>query len=247
MKGILSIAVMVGLATGSPLVAQTQEADAAVASESRTEADRALDESRQPADVLRFAGIREGDRVADFMAGGGYYTALIADIVGKDGLVYAINPTGFHDAAAWKQRMAAHSNIRPIVTEPRGMQLAPQSVDTIFTHLVFHDLYWESERFNFPRLDEKFMLANFFAAVKSGGTVIVIDHTGPAGDTRKVTADLHRIAPATVVSAMQEAGFRLIDQSDMLQRTNDDQSKNVFDESVRGKTDRFILKFQKPA
>lgn len=238
-------ALALGLAT--PINVAAQSPAAAVASAERSDADRAQDTGRMPAEVLAFADIEEGATVADFMAGGGYYTALLAQIVGDEGTVYALNPTGFHDAEAWQARLSTHANILTIVTNPKGMLLAPGSVDTIFSHLVFHDLYWESERFNFPRLDEEFVLANWFAAVKPGGTVIVVDHVGPAGDTRAITAELHRIAPGTVVSAMTKAGFRLVDQSDMLRRNNDDLGKSVFDESVRGKTDRFVMKFQKPA
>nr|WP_298899363.1 methyltransferase domain-containing protein [uncultured Altererythrobacter sp.] len=232
------------MASATPVWADP--ADDAVAAETRTDEDRALDEGRQPAGVLRFAAPAEGDIVADFMSGGGYYAAMLADMVGPKGAIYAVNPAGFHNAEAWEARAAAHRNIRTMPVNPRQMMLAPRSVDMIFTHLVFHDLYWESERFQFPRLDEKAVLANWFAALEPGGHVIVVDHVGPAGDTRQVTADLHRIDPATVVSAMQAAGFVLVDQSDMLRRSDDDMTKNVFDESARGKTDRFMMKFQKP-
>lgn len=233
------------MVSAAPVWADT--ADDAVAAETRTDEDRALDESRQPAGVLRFASPAEGDIVADFMSGGGYYAAMLADMVGPRGAVYAVNPVGFHNAEAWEARSAAHRNIRTMPVNPRQMMLAPGSVDMIFTHLVFHDLYWESERFQFPRLDEEAVLANWFAAVKPGGHVVVVDHVGPSGDTREVTANLHRIDPATVVNAMETAGFVLVDQSDMLRRSDDDMTKNVFDESVRGKTDRFMMKFQKPA
>ena len=180
------------------------------------------------------------------MAGGGYYSALLADLVGKKGAVYAINPTRFYNAQEWAQRVAAHGNIRNMAVDPRAMLLAPGSVDMILTHLNFHDLYWESERFGFPRLDVEGVLANWFAAVKPGDHVIVIDHVGPTGDAREVTEAVHRIAPENVVAVMAQAGFVLEAQSDVLQRSNDDLSKNVFEESVRGKTDRFMMKFQKP-
>ncbi|HSM53870.1 MAG TPA: methyltransferase domain-containing protein [Erythrobacter sp.] len=237
---------LVALALAQAAPAWADEVDDALAAKSRSEADRALDEGRHPADVLRFAGVAPGNTVADFMAGGGYYSALLADLVGRKGAVYAINPTRFYNAEEWAQRVAAHGNIRTMAVDPRAMLLAPGSVDMIFTHLNFHDLYWESERFGFPRLDVEGVLANWFAAVKPGGHVIVIDHVGPAGDPREVTEAVHRIAPENVVAAMTQAGFVLEAQSDVLRRSNDDLSKNVFDESVRGKTDRFMMKFQKP-
>ncbi|QIG54448.1 class I SAM-dependent methyltransferase [Altererythrobacter sp. BO-6] len=225
--------------------AWADEVDDAIASASRTEADRALDAGRMPAEVLRFSAVEPGDTIVDFMAGGGYYSALLADLTGKKGMVYAINPVRFHPANEWEGRLAAHSNIRPMAVDPRAMVLAPGSVDMIFAHLTFHDLYWESEQYAFPRLDVDAMLANWFAAVKPGGEVIIVDHVGPTGDPREVTDKLHRIAPQTVIAAMGSAGFELAGQSDVLRRSDDDLSKNVFDEAVRGKTDRFVMKFIK--
>ena len=84
--------------------ALADRADDAVASPKRTDADRALDAGRYPAEVLRFAGLKPGDVVADFMAGGGYYSALLAELVGPRGMVYAINPVSFHPAKEWAQR-----------------------------------------------------------------------------------------------------------------------------------------------
>ncbi|UIP07077.1 methyltransferase domain-containing protein [Erythrobacter sp. SDW2] len=224
-----------------------QTAQSVVTAKDRSEADREQDEGRHPAEVLAFSGIERGDVVADFMAGGGYYTALLADLVGPKGTVYAVNPLSFHNPEEWEKRLAADKNIRTMVTDARAMQLAPGSVDSIFAHLVFHDLYFESERFKFPRLDVDFMLANWFAAVKPGGTVTIIDHVGAAGDTREIVNRVHRIDPQTVIRDMTKAGFKLVEQSDVLRRSNDDIGKSVFDEGIRGKTDRFMMKFQKPA
>ena len=230
-----------------PAAASAQTAQSVVAANDRIDADKAQDEGRKPGEVLAFADVKRGDVVADFMAGGGYYTALIADLVGPSGLVYAVNPLGFYRADAWEKRVKADPNIRTMVSGARSMQLAPGSVDKIFAHLVFHDLYFESEEYKFPRLDVDFMVANWFAAVKPGGTVTIVDHVGAAGDTRQIVQDVHRIDPQTVIRDMTRAGFILVDQSDVLRRSDDDLSKSVFDPSLRGNTDRFVMKFQKPA
>jgi predicted methyltransferase len=42
------------------------------------------------------------------------------------------------------------------------------------------------------------------------------------------------------------AGFTFVDESQVLDNPADDGSKGVFDASIRGKTDQFILKFKKP-
>jgi predicted methyltransferase len=61
-----------------------------------------------------------------------------------------------------------------------------------------------------------------------------------------VVEKLHRIDPAVVKADFQRAGFVLEAESDLLKNSADDHSLNVFDENIRGKTDRFIFKFRKP-
>ena len=91
---------LTGLSALAMLASSPAHADRvedAIESQDRTDADRALDEGRLPAAVLSFADIQDGETVADFMAGGGYYTAMIADLVGPEGTVYALNPATFHN------------------------------------------------------------------------------------------------------------------------------------------------------
>jgi len=46
---------------------------------------------------------------------------------------------------------------------------------------------------------------------------------------------------------MERAGFVFDGDSGALRITADDHSKNVFDPAIRGKTDRFMMRFKKPA
>jgi predicted methyltransferase len=137
--------------------------------------------------------------------------------------------------------------VTPLVRAVDEMRLAPRSVDMIFTHLVFHDLWWESERFKFKRIDTDAMLANWFAAVRPGGSVIIIDHVGPGGDIRATVDKLHRIDPADARAAMERAGFVFDSVSNALRNPSDDLAVDVFNAKVRGKTDRFVMRFIKPA
>lgn len=233
------------IGSASPVIAAPEDFAATIADDSRLEANRNLDESRQPAIVLDFADIEKGATVADFLAGSGYYTEMLSQIVGSKGRVYVFNPANFHTAEVWDAILAERKNVSTLVVPPKHLQFAPSSVDVIFTHLNFHDLYWESERFNFPRMHVPSILSNWHAGLKSGGEVIVVDHLGPAGDTRDVVERLHRIDPSTVVAAMEQAGFALVGQSDALKRDADDIEKSVFDEGIRGNTSRFMMKFKK--
>ncbi|WP_157083253.1 class I SAM-dependent methyltransferase [Novosphingobium lentum] len=250
-RKLLGLAGFAALATAglasAPAIASPADDACAVADPARSEANRTLDEGRMPAAVLDFAGFRRGDVVADYGAGGGYYSELIADVVGPKGRVYAmVPPTGFK-AETLGAVAQAHANVLPLVAPYDQMALAPRSVDAIFAHLEYHDLYFVSEKFHHPLLDVDAVLRGWFAAVKPGGMVVIADHVGPAGDPREVVEKFHRIDPARVRADLEKAGFVFVGQTDVLHRSEDQHTANVFDPSVRGKTDRFVLKFRRPA
>ncbi len=242
----IRFAALAALLLASPLSAKPADYAPVVAAKSRSAEARKLDEGRMPAAILDFAGFRPGDVVADYQAGSGYYSALIARVVGPRGRVYAVNQTNFYEAKEWAPLLAAETNVLPVVAQGDLLQLPPRSVDAVFAHLVYHDLYWVSEKYQHPLLDVPTVLANWFAAVKPGGHVIIVDHVGPAGDPRDVVERLHRIDPERVKADMTAAGFVLEAESAVLHRSEDRLDKNVFDPAIRGKTDRFALKFKRP-
>ena len=217
---------------------------AALADPSRGAESRALDEGRRPAEVLAFAAIRPGARVVDWMAGQGYYSELLADVVGPRGHVLAVEPREFDKPEPWARLTAAHPNVDELV-QPLGAQsLASASADVIFSHLTFHDLFLGTMR-GTPLPEAQTVLAMWRAALRPGGIVVIADHAGPAGDTGEVARKLHRIAITSAKAEMARAGFALVAASDVLHRNDDILDKLVFDPAVRGHTDRFLLKFRK--
>jgi predicted methyltransferase len=87
-----------------------------------------------------------------------------------------------------------------------------------------------------------------FQATRPGGTLAVIDHVAnPGGDTRAVVEALHRIDPAVIRADFERAGFVFDGETDLLRNPQDDHSKNVFDPSIRGNTDRVVYRFRRPA
>lgn len=83
--------------------------------------------------------------------------------------------------------------------------------------------------------------------MKPGAVIGIIDHVAaPGGDTRQVVDKLHRIDPAIVRADFEKAGFVLEESSDLLRNPADDHLLLVFDEKIRGKTDRFMFRFRKP-
>ena len=236
------------LATAATPLAAAPKPDAyaaAVTKPGRPATDVALDAGRKPAAVLKFMQVKPGMTVLDFLTGTGYYAEIIGSIVGPKGQVLAFSPaTYFPDRtnAAFAAMAARAPNVKLVNAPP----LAPNSLDMIFTNLNYHDLYFESVEYKIPRSDPDQVLKAMYAALKPGGIFAVVDHVGPAGDTRAIVDKVHRIDPATVKADFARAGFVLEAESPMLRNPGDDYATNVFDPKVRGKTDRMVLRFRKP-
>jgi predicted methyltransferase len=221
----------------------------AVADASRPEADREHDANRKPKDTLEFAGVKPGDKIAELIPGGGYYTRLLSAIVGPTGHVYALvpapaanAPADMPDFAARVKAIAAepkYSNVS-VVVEPFSDLKTPVPVDLVWTSQNYHDLH------NFPGLDVGVFNQMVFDALKPGGVYLILDHEAESGSGTRDTATLHRIDVETVKKEVLAAGFVLAGSSELLHQSADSHVVKVFDPSIRGRTDQFLLKFRKP-
>ncbi len=244
------------VATSAPAMAQSSRGGpahvaAAVTAPGRPKAATDLDEVRKPVEVLRFMGLKKGDRALDYFTGTGYYVDIMARAVGPRGHVVGWNSASFARREPVVKALADIRSRNPntaFYSSPStAIAFAPNSFDFALLHLVYHDAYWESAQFGLPRIDPNTVVKAIWDAVKPGGTVAVIDHVAtPGGDTRAVVEKLHRIDPAVVRADFERAGFVLEAQSDILRVREDDLSKNVFDPGIRGRTDRFMYRFRKP-
>ena len=222
---------------------------AAVADASRPADDIAKDANRKPAESLAFAGVKPGDKVADYAAGGGYFTRLFADVVGPGGHVYAMVPGSlfiYPNIVKGTAEISAFAGTHPNVTVSVASALeAVRYPDQL-------DLFWISQ--NYHDLHDSFMgpvdIAAFnqavYAALKPGGVYLVLDHAAAQGAPADVTDTLHRIEPATVRREVEAAGFKFEGESSILANPADPHTATVFDKSIRGHTDQFIFKFRKP-
>jgi predicted methyltransferase len=223
---------------------------AAVASPSRSADNVKLDESRKPAEVLRFLGLRPGMSVIDLFGGNKYWSEIIAPAVGPKGRVLVWEPDQFYDAdtkKAFAEFMAKNPNVSIVATPFEALSLPRNSADFVMLNNNYHDTYWTSAKYKIARMDPDAFLKTVYAAMKSGAVIGVIDHVAsPNNDTRATVDKLHRIDPNVVKADFKRAGFVLAGESDVLRNSADDHSLLVFDPKVRGKTDRFVFKFKKP-
>lgn len=235
----------------APAKTQMSAADYAVvvAGSQRSEADKARDAARKPAETLAFLQIKPGDRVFEVEAGGGYFTEIYALAVGSSGSVVMQNFQGFADYAKDEidTRLADDrlSNVRVSISLHDDLDAETSSIDVATWVQGPHELYYK------PTPDADFgdpaaSFAEIYRIVKPGGVFGVIDHAAIAGAPTSVGNDLHRVDRAHIVDLATAAGFVLDAESDFLANPGDDRTTLAFAPEVSGKTDQFALRFRKP-
>lgn len=249
-KLIAVCAAAVLLASGAAVAASTPaDYAAAVATPSRPEADRARDVNRSPAEILAFAEVQPGDVVVDFWPGGGYFTRLFSPAVGPGGKVFAVSPQELIDkfgdrAKAGMDKLKGDANtpnVTGLFVPVAGFGVG-QPVDLVFTMQNYHDLHAKF----MEGTDVGAFNRAVFASLKPGGLYIVGDHAAAPGSDVSTSETLHRIDPAIVRREVEAAGFEYVGSLDVLRRSDDPHTDRIFEEGIRDKTDRFILKFRKP-
>lgn len=214
----------------------------ALADPRRLETEVARDPLRKPAEMLAFAQIRPGDVVADIRPEEGYFTRLFAPAVGESGRVYAFvpNQTAGRENAFADTLGSTYPNVSRVTGALETMSF-DRPLDVVFMGEEYHD-------FTIPRfgVDVAAMNAAVFAALKPGGLYVILDHQAADGAGISVAGTLHRIEAAELRRQIEAAGFVYDGESDAVRMPGDDHTLSVFDESIRGRTDRFVYRFRKP-
>ncbi len=218
-------------------------------SETLSEKDMARDKAERPSEILEFVGIEPGMAVLDVFSGGGYFSEKLADAVGPDGTVYAWNNAFFLRISEEQrqERKLGERYMQVTILNDEIQDLDwPEGLDAVMMTTVFHDL-WVPRIVgeNFNAVDP--VLSGIFESLRPGGKVLVIDHVAPEGSGARFAADLHRIEEAHVEKLFEEAGFTLAGKLDFLRSNKDDYTVSVFNKRIRGRTDRFIHLYEKPA
>lgn len=224
--------------------------DDAVASPNRSDGDRDVDARRKPADVLRFFDVKPNTRVFDVFAGGGYYSELLASVVGKDGEVVLYNNAPWDNfvktAVATRLKDNRLPNVTPLITSPESLSEHKGRYQSAIFVLGIHDLYYADPTQGWVAIDKPLFLKNIYDLLEDGGVFGVIDANAEAGaDNKVVGKSLHRVDPAVMIEDIVAAGFTLEASSDLLRNSEDDKTTSVFKPENRYKTDRSVLKFRK--
>jgi predicted methyltransferase len=246
----LSIA---GIILGQTFVSQAAQSslqdniNTAMKMEYRTEADTKRDRNRSPVQALSFFGFEQNMKVIEFAPGNGWYTKILAPLLAEKGELHLAYKTEWlagmdtllaHDAfkSTHKLPIELSWNSKEYRYDLGKLSFGMNDADMVLNIREYH---------NFSDEDKAKLNNAAFAALKSGGTYVIVDHSRRhmAVETRELA---RREDPVKVIIDVQKAGFTLEKSSNMFYRPDDELRYEVGRKTVSGNTDRFTLVFKKP-
>lgn len=267
--------IALSLATlAAPLFAQAKPAAspaargliAAIDNPARSEANRARDRYRHPAQTLAFFGVKPSDTVVEIWPGGGWYTEILAPYLASGGgkLIVATPPGRASDniakflAADPSRANVQRANFPSVLG---GTPVAPGTADVVLTFRNVHN--WRMGEYATDKQDySEAAFRDMFAMLKPGGTLGVVDHRLPesADPARERTSGYLKMS--TIRHLAEAAGFRFVASSEVNANPKDtaDYPKGVWTlpptytegdkdrarYAAIGESDRMTLKFVKP-
>jgi len=243
----------------------TGDIQAALDGPQRSEADRARDRYRHPAETLAFFGLEPSMTVVEVWPGGaGWYTKILAPVMRDHGrlILGTIDPEDERRGQypqRWAAAMAEHPEVydqveRSIFHADRMMEDVPDgSVDLVLSFRSAHN--WIRSEGHDPQ-----QYVNHIARVlRPGGVFGIVQHRAPADHPEATTGEAGYVSEELVISWATNAGLVLDERSEINANPADthDHPNGVWslppslrdgDESLRevGESDRMTLRFRKP-
>jgi len=245
---LITTVILLSLAFGAQAANEIDtKLQAALAAESRPEADRERDSNRRPLRTLKFFGLKDNMRVMELLPGGGWYTRLLAPVLAENGQLYValgagrvseglLTEPGFEDVihAKTDDNTRREDGARFYTLDP--FEFDVKDLDMVVTFRNVH---------NFSPEARAIMNREVFNALKSGGLYGVVDHTRRHMEPLN-NENRRRIDPVLVIKELLEVGFEFVDYSDLHFRADDELEYELGRRSVKGNTDRFTFLFRKP-
>lgn len=244
---ILTVALSVSVFAADFSTVETK-LKAALEADIRSEKEKARDRNRKPVETLEFFGLRDDMKAVELLPGGGWYTKLLAPVLAENGEFHVALGTGRVGEHVLSQPGFEHVGVLAEdanIYRPEGSRhyvlefdgLGVKDTDIVFTFRNYH---------NFGAEGRAALNRAVYEALRPGGIYAVVDH-----NRRHMEADnpenRRRIDPVLAIREIQAAGFELVDFSDLHFRPDDELRFEVGRKTVTGNTDRWTLKFRKPA
>jgi predicted methyltransferase len=245
---LITAALLLSLALGAQAANEIDtKVEAALASESRPQADRDRDRNRMALETLTFFGLKDNMRVLELLPGGGWYTRVLAPVLAENGQLYVALGSGRVSETVLTEpgfEKVIRLETDEKLNRPKGSRFYVMGefdfgVEDLDMVLTFRNVH------NFGPEVRAIMNREVFDSLKSGGLYGVVDHTRrhmeePDNENRR------RIDPVLVIKEMLDLGFEFVDYSDLHFRGDDELEYEVGRRSVSGNTDRFTFLFRKP-
>lgn len=209
----------------------------AVVSE-RSDEMKARDQYRHPAETLEFFKVKPGMVVAEALPGGGWYSGILANYLGKEGALYGINYVdsmwarfGFFSEERIAQRKAATKEFPEVVakftdngikTDGYTFETVPASMNGKVDRVLFIRALHNLNRFEEEAGTLTQALNSTYRMLKTGGMVGVVQHevTESAPDA-SATGARGYLKESDVIAAFENAGFELVASSDINKNPKD--------------------------
>ncbi|MDO7086644.1 methyltransferase [Pseudocolwellia sp. AS88] len=245
-------------------IQEPSQLDQAIASDQRSDKNKARDVYRHPKETLEFFGFDSSMTVVEITPGGGWYTEILAPAVKGKGKLYGAHypDTGednyFSNSRKKLVKMLAsnemYSEVELTDFVPRQESaLAPKgTADLVLTFRNLHN--WKED-------GTLQVFKDAYTALKKGGVLGVVEHRMPESQNFEENINSGYFPEALAVKLALEAGFTLVETSDINANPNDtaDHPRGVWtlppvlrlgDEDKAkylaiGESDRMTLKFIK--
>lgn len=200
----------------------------AVGSTGRSITNVMRDAHRNPEQTLAFFGVRPDHTVVEVWPGAGWYSEILAPLLYEEGKLIAahFDPESeveyFRDSLASYQRMLQRprSNLDRVELsvlnyDPDVPMAEPESADRVLTFRNVHNWLSAGEE------EAQIVFDKFYAALKPGGKLGVVEHRARAGITLEEMIETGYVAEDLVIELAEQAGFELLSRSPINQNPQD--------------------------
>ncbi|MFM7117356.1 MAG: methyltransferase domain-containing protein [Planctomycetota bacterium] len=152
--------------------------------------------------ILKATGVKPGQRIADIGAGTGLFTKLFAEATGPNGWVYAVDISpNFIQHIRGQLDKSEILFVSPILSSQKSITLPPDSVDLAFICDTYHHFEFVPET-----------MQSIHAALRTGGTLVVIDFERLPGKSRQWVIDHVRGDKSQFREEIEAAGFEFVEE-----------------------------------